>query len=126
MEFISDKVDAIYTQRRGGDTKTAESHLAATIQRFNNYTPFNLSPRISTAISNQPPLPGSQIQRSQLDHIFTQASDFDARLTQLEQSLGLPWYSKPTSSLSLNRSKSMTKVRDIPKRRLQVQFHRAH
>lgn len=93
MEFISDKVDSIYAQRRGenkgSNNSSAESQLSATIQKFNNYTPFAPSPRISKAIANQPPLPGSQIQRSQLDHVLNQASDFDARLTRLEQSLGL-------------------------------------
>ncbi|PVH98197.1 hypothetical protein DM02DRAFT_615993 [Periconia macrospinosa] len=90
MEFISDKVDSIYAQRRGNDKGgSAESQLSATIQKFNNYTPFAPSPRISKAIANRPPLPGSQIQRSQLDHVLSQASDFDARLTQLERSLGL-------------------------------------
>jgi nuclear migration protein JNM1 len=88
MEFISDKVDHIYAMRRGGVTG-AEPLLERTIAKFNTYPAFGPSPLITKAIQNQPPLPGSQIQRSQLDHVLEQAADFDARLTGLEQSLGL-------------------------------------
>jgi nuclear migration protein JNM1 len=88
MEFISDKVDYIYAMRRGG-VRGAEPLLEKTIQKFNAYPGFGPSPRITKAIQNQPPLPGSQIQRSQLDYVLEQAADFDARLTGLEKSLGL-------------------------------------
>ncbi|CAI6331616.1 unnamed protein product [Periconia digitata] len=101
MEFISDKVDSIYTQRRSGDKPTrngAEFYFSSTIQKFNNYTSFTPSPRISKAIATQPPLPGSQVQRSQLDHVLSQAGDFDTRLTQLEQSLGLNGATMPDTS----------------------------
>ncbi|ORY19375.1 Dynamitin-domain-containing protein [Clohesyomyces aquaticus] len=88
MEFISDTVDKIYAMRRGG-VRGAEPLLTRTIDKFNNYPPFGPSPRISKAIERQPPLPGTQIQRSQLDFVLNQAADFDHRLTNLERSLGL-------------------------------------
>jgi nuclear migration protein JNM1 len=88
MAFISDKVDQIYTARRGG-VRGAEPQLDRTIDKFNNYAPFGPSPRLTKAIANQPPLPGSQVQRGQLEHVLKQAADFDSRLTQLENSLGL-------------------------------------
>jgi nuclear migration protein JNM1 len=88
MAFISDKVDQIYTARRGG-VRGAEPQLDRTIDKFNNYAPFGPSPRLTKAIANQPPLPGSQVQRGQLEHVLKQAADFDSRLTQLENSMGL-------------------------------------
>ncbi|KAF2468209.1 uncharacterized protein BDR25DRAFT_290906 [Lindgomyces ingoldianus] len=88
MELISDKVDYIYAMRRGG-VRGAEPLLARTIEKFNSYPPFGPSPRITKAIERQPPLPGTQIQRSQLDFVLNQAADFDHRLTNLERSLGL-------------------------------------
>lgn len=94
MEFISDKVDYIYTMRRGG-VRGAESQLDRTIDKFNNYPPFAPSGRITKAIANQPPLPGSQVQRGQLDYVLNQAADFDSRLTQLEKSLGLSGSTMP-------------------------------
>jgi nuclear migration protein JNM1 len=94
MEFISDKVDAIYASRRGGITG-AEPLLKSTIDKFNGYPPFTPSPRITKAIEKQPPLPGSQIQKSQLDYVLNQASDFDARLQGLEKALGLDGNTMP-------------------------------
>ncbi|KAF2253173.1 hypothetical protein BU26DRAFT_515549 [Trematosphaeria pertusa] len=94
MEFISDKVDYIYAMRRGG-VRGAEAQLDRQIDKFNNYPPFGPSPRITKAIANQPPLPGTQIQRSQLDYVLNQAADFDARLTQLEKNLGLTGNTMP-------------------------------
>lgn len=88
MELISDKVDFIYARRRGG-VRGAEPILDRTITRFNNYPPFDPSKRITKAIENQPPLPGTQIQKSQLDFVLNQAADFDARMTKLENALGL-------------------------------------
>ncbi|KAF2187780.1 hypothetical protein K469DRAFT_704731 [Zopfia rhizophila CBS 207.26] len=88
MEFISNKVDHIYAMRRGG-VRGAEPLLQTSIEKFNNYPPFGPSPRITKAIERQPPLPGSQVQRSQLEFVLNQAADFDARLTGLEKSLGL-------------------------------------
>ena len=88
MAFISDKVDQIYTARRGG-VRGAEPQLDRTIEKFNNYAPFGPSPRITKAIANQPPLPGSQVQRGQLEYVLNQAAEFDTRLTQLEKNLGL-------------------------------------
>lgn len=88
IEFISDKVDYIYAMRRGG-VRGAEPQLDRTIDKFNKYPDFTPSARITKAIKNQPPLPGSQIQRSQLEYVLNQAADFDARLTQLEKGLGL-------------------------------------
>lgn len=88
MELISDKVDMIYAARRGG-LRGAEPILDRTITRFNNYPPFDPSKRITKAIEAQPPLPGTQIQRSQLEFVLNQAADFDARMTKLENALGL-------------------------------------
>lgn len=88
IELISDKVDTIYAARRGG-VRGAEPILDRTITRFNNYPPFDPSRRITKAIEMQPPLPGTQIQKSQLDFVLNQAADFDARMTKLENALGL-------------------------------------
>lgn len=88
IEFISDKVDDIYAMRRGG-VRGAGPQLDRTIDKFNSYTPFGPSERLSKAIANQPPLPGSQIQRSQLEFVLDQARRFDERLTKLESNLGL-------------------------------------
>lgn len=88
MEFISDKVDYIYAMRRGG-LRSAEAIMERSIEKFDNYPPFGPSPRISKAIERRPPLPGSQIERSQLDFVLNQAADFDARLSGLEKTLGL-------------------------------------
>ncbi|KAF2118312.1 Dynamitin-domain-containing protein [Lophiotrema nucula] len=88
MEFISDKVDSIYASRRGG-VRGAEPLLEKTIQKFQTYAPFEPSLRIQKAITNQPPLPGSQVQRSQLDFVLGQAADFDKRINGLENALGL-------------------------------------
>lgn len=94
MELISDKVDMIYAARRGG-LRGAEPILDRTITRFNNYPPFDPSKRITKAIESQPPLPGSQIQRSQLDFVLNQAAEFDARMTKLENALGLDGNTMP-------------------------------
>ncbi|KAH6638222.1 Dynamitin-domain-containing protein [Boeremia exigua] len=88
IDLISDKVDEIYASRRGG-AQSAEPLLDRTIQRFNDYEPFAPSSKITAAIANQPPLPGSQIQKSQLNHVLAQAAEFDQRITQMESSLGL-------------------------------------
>ncbi|KAF1968976.1 hypothetical protein BU23DRAFT_558006 [Bimuria novae-zelandiae CBS 107.79] len=88
IEFISDKVDHIYAMRRGG-VRGAEPQLDRTIDKFNSYAPFELSSRITKAIASQPPLPGSQVQRGQLEYVLDQAKQFDDRLSKLETSLGL-------------------------------------
>ncbi|KAJ8115079.1 hypothetical protein OPT61_g3196 [Boeremia exigua] len=85
IDVISDKVDEIYVSRRGG----AQPLLDRTIQKFNDYEPFAPSSKITAAIASQPALPGTQIQRSQLDQVLAQATDFDQRITQMENSLGL-------------------------------------
>ncbi|KAJ4363722.1 hypothetical protein N0V95_001038 [Ascochyta clinopodiicola] len=87
MDLISDKVDEIYASRRG-DVRAAEPLLDRTIQKFNDYEPFTPSSKITAALANQPPLPGTQIQKSQLEHVLSQAADFDQRITQMENSLG--------------------------------------
>lgn len=97
MELISDKVDEIYASRRGG-VGGAEPLLDRTIQRFNDYEPLAPSSKITTAIANQPPLPGTQIQKSQLEHVLSQAAEFDQRLTQMEDSLGLNGNTIPETS----------------------------
>ena len=88
MDLISDKVDEIYASRRGG-IRGAEPLLDRTIEKFNGYESFAPSSKITAAIANQPPLPGTQIQRSQLEHVLTQAAEFEQRITQMENSLGL-------------------------------------
>jgi nuclear migration protein JNM1 len=97
MEFISDKVDYIYAMRRGG-VRGAEPILEKTIRKFEGYKPFGASERITKAIENQPPLPGSQVQRGQLDYVLNQAADFDERLAGLEKSLGLTGNTMPDIS----------------------------
>lgn len=94
MDLISDKVDELYATRRGG----TEPLLDRTIQKFNSYAPFTPSSKITAAIANQPPLPGSQIQKSQLDHVLSQAAEFDKRIVQMENSLGLNCTSLPETS----------------------------
>jgi nuclear migration protein JNM1 len=88
IEFISDKVDHIYAMRRGG-VRGAEPQLDRAIDKFNNYAPFDPSNRITKAIANQPSLPGSQVQRGQLEFVLEQAKQFDERLSKIEASLGL-------------------------------------
>ncbi|KAL1609268.1 hypothetical protein SLS59_001632 [Nothophoma quercina] len=97
MDLISDKVDEIYASRTGG-VRGAEPLLDRTIQKFNDYEPFAPSSKISSAIANQPPLPGSQIQKSQLEHVLSQAAEFDQRITQMENSLGLNGSIMPETS----------------------------
>ena len=88
LESIANKVDTIYTAHKGG-ARGAEAILDRAVQKFDNYEAFQPSPKIMTAIANQPSLPGSQIQKSQLDFVLNQAAEFDKRITQLETSLGL-------------------------------------
>ncbi|KAF1951893.1 hypothetical protein CC80DRAFT_495774 [Byssothecium circinans] len=94
MEFISEKVDAIYAARRGG-VKSAEHQLQKTVERFDGYKPFGAAKRIEDAIQRQPPLPGSQVQRSQLEYVLDQAADFEKRLAGLEKCLGLDGTTMP-------------------------------
>lgn len=88
MDLISEKVDEIYASRRGG-VRGAEPLLDRTIQKFNDYEPFAPSSKITAAIAKQPSLPGTQVQKSQLEHVLSQAAEFDQRITQMESSLGL-------------------------------------
>ncbi|KAJ4992145.1 Arp2/3 complex [Stagonosporopsis vannaccii] len=88
MELISDKVDELYASRRGG-VRGAEPMLDRTIQKFNDYEPFAPSSKITAAIAKQPPLPGTQIQKSQLEYVLAQAAEFDQRMIRMEHSLGL-------------------------------------
>ena len=88
MEFISERVDHIYAMRRGG-VRGAEPQLERTIDKFNAYKPFEASRSIARAIEKQPPLPGSQVQRGQLEYVLDQAKEFDERLAKLEASLGM-------------------------------------
>ncbi|KAF2636691.1 hypothetical protein P280DRAFT_472904 [Massarina eburnea CBS 473.64] len=94
MEFISEKVDAIYAARRGG-VKSAEAQLERTVEKFEAYEPFGKAKRIEDAIEKQPPLPGSQVQRSQLEFVLSQAADFDKRLEGMERCLGLDGTTMP-------------------------------
>jgi nuclear migration protein JNM1 len=94
MEYISDKVDYIYAMRRGG-VRGAEPLLDRTIEKFQNYAPFEPSERIASAIDKQPTLPGSQVQKSQLDFVLTQAADFDKRLADVENALGVTGTTMP-------------------------------
>lgn len=97
MEYIANKVDAIYAMRRGG-ARGPEAQLDRTVQKFQDYKPFDPSPRITRAIAKQPPLPGTQIQRNQLEYVLNQAADFDKRISQLENNLGLNGNTMPELS----------------------------
>lgn len=97
MEYISNKVDSIYTMRRGG-ARGAEAQLNRTVQKFKDYKPFDPSPRITKIVAKQPPLPGTQIQRNQLEYVLNQAADFDKRISQLENNLGLNGNTMPELS----------------------------
>ncbi|EUC34272.1 hypothetical protein COCCADRAFT_25563 [Bipolaris zeicola 26-R-13] len=88
MEMIASKVDTIYAAHKGG-ARGAQAILDRTVQKFDSYKPFDPSPKLTKAIANQPPLPGTQVQRSQLEFVLNQAAEFDRRITQLEGSLGL-------------------------------------
>jgi nuclear migration protein JNM1 len=68
------------------------------VQKFKNYKPFEPSATITKALAEQPPLPGTQIQRNQLEHVLGQAAEFDKRITQLEDTLGLNGNTMPEMS----------------------------
>ncbi|KAJ6282374.1 dynactin subunit 2 [Bipolaris maydis] len=97
MEMIASKVDTIYAAHKGG-ARGAQAILDRTVQKFDSYKPFDPSPKLTKAIANQPPLPGTQVQRSQLDFVLNQAAEFDKRITQLEGSLGLNGNTMPELS----------------------------
>ncbi|KAH7399490.1 dynactin-like protein subunit 2 [Pyrenochaeta sp. MPI-SDFR-AT-0127] len=97
LEIIASKVDTIYAAHKGG-ARGAEAILDRTVQKFDGYEPFKPSSKISKAIANQPPLPGTQVQRNQLDYVLAQAAEFDKRITQLENSLGLNGNTMPELS----------------------------
>ncbi|RAR15634.1 dynactin subunit 2 [Stemphylium lycopersici] len=88
MEIIASKVDTIYAAHKGG-ARGAQAILDRTVQKFDSYKPFEPSPKLSKAIANQPPLPGTQVQKNQLEFVLNQAAEFDRRITQMEGSLGL-------------------------------------
>jgi nuclear migration protein JNM1 len=97
LEYIANKVDTMYAIRRGG-ARGPEAQLDRTIQKFKDYKPFEPSPKLTKALANQPPLPGTQIQRNQLEYVLNQAADFDKRITQLENNLGLNGNTMPELS----------------------------
>jgi nuclear migration protein JNM1 len=97
MEMIASKVDTIYAAHKGG-ARGAQAILDRTVQKFDGYKPFEPSPKLSKAIANQPSLPGTQVQRSQLEFVLNQAAEFDRRITQLEGSLGLNGNTMPELS----------------------------
>ncbi|CAG5173494.1 uncharacterized protein ALTATR162_LOCUS7636 [Alternaria atra] len=97
MEIIASKVDTIYTAHKGG-ARGAQAILDRTVQRFESYKPFEPSPKISSAIANKPPLPGTQVQKSQLEFVLNQAAEFDKRITQMENNLGLNGNTMPDLS----------------------------
>lgn len=97
IEYMASKVDTIYAMRRGG-ARGAEAQLDRTVKKFKDYKPFEPSPKLSKAITNRPPLPGTQIQKSQLEFVLNQGADFDKRITQLEDSLGLNGNTMPELS----------------------------
>jgi nuclear migration protein JNM1 len=97
LEVMGNKLDTLYAKRRGG-ARGPEAQLDRTVQKFKDYKPFAPSPILSRAIANQPPLPGTQIQRNQLEYVLSQAADFDKRITELENSLGLNGNTMPELS----------------------------
>jgi nuclear migration protein JNM1 len=97
MEYISNTVDAVYAARRGG-VRGAEALLQRSMHKFENYPDFDPSSLLSKAIERQPPIPGSHIQRSQLDYVLDSAAEIDTRLTTLEDALGLNGSTMPDIS----------------------------
>jgi|TARA_R110002003_G_scaffold126_49_gene11839 nuclear migration protein JNM1 len=97
LEDMASRVDAIYALRRGG-ARGPEAQLDRTVKKFKDYKPFEPSPHLTKAIANQPPLPGTQIQRNQLEYVLDQAAEFDKRITQLETNLGLNGNTMPELS----------------------------
>ncbi|KAH7069266.1 dynactin-like protein subunit 2 [Paraphoma chrysanthemicola] len=97
LEDMASRVDAIYALRRGG-ARGPEAQLDRTVKKFKDYKPFEPSPNLTRAIANQPPLPGTQIQRNQLEYVLDQAAEFDRRITQLETNLGLNGNTMPELS----------------------------
>ncbi|KAI4919035.1 uncharacterized protein J4E92_008679 [Alternaria infectoria] len=97
METIASKVDTIYTAHKGG-ARGAQAILDRTVQKFESYKPFDPSTTLSEAIANKPPLPGTQIQRGQLEVVLNHAAEFDKRITQIENNLGLNGNTMPELS----------------------------
>jgi nuclear migration protein JNM1 len=97
LETIADKVDTIYAMRRGG-ARGPEAQLDRTVEKFRTYDPFGPSPPLTKALANHPPLPGTQIQKNQLEYVLNQAAEFDKRISQLEDSLGLNGNTMPELS----------------------------
>ncbi|KAH9879048.1 hypothetical protein J1614_002483 [Plenodomus biglobosus] len=97
MDILSSKMDIIYAAHKGG-ARGPEAILDRTVQKFDSYKPFDPSRHVSRAIANQPPLPGTQIQKGQLDLVLNKAAEFDKRITQLESSLGLSGNTMPEMS----------------------------
>jgi nuclear migration protein JNM1 len=97
VERMASKVDTMYTAHKGG-ARGAQAILDRKVQKFESYKPFGPSPKLSEAIANKPPLPGTQIQRSQLDIVLNQAAEFDKRITQMESNLGLNGNTMPELS----------------------------
>lgn len=97
LEAVANKLDTIYAMRRGG-ARGPEAQLDRTVEKFKNYEPFSPSSPLTKALANQPPLPGTQIQRNQLEYVLNQAAEFDKRISQLEDSLGLNGNTMPELS----------------------------
>ena len=97
IEFAANKIDTIFAMRHGG-ARGPEAQLDRTVRKFKDYKPFGPSPTLTKAIATQPPLPGTQIQRNQLEYVLNQAAEFDKRITQLEDSLGLNGNTMPELS----------------------------
>lgn len=97
MDILSSKMDVMYAAHKGG-ARGAEAILDRTVQKFDSYKPFAPSRHVSNAIANLPPLPGTQIQKGQLDMVLNKAAEFDKRITQLENDLGLSGNTMPEMS----------------------------
>ncbi|KAI8940201.1 hypothetical protein NX059_003907 [Plenodomus lindquistii] len=97
IDKLSGKIDIIYAAHKGG-ARGPEAVLDRTVQKFDGYQPFDPSGHIGSAIANQPPLPGTQIQKGQLDLVLNKAAEFDQRITQLENGLGLSGNTMPEMS----------------------------
>jgi nuclear migration protein JNM1 len=97
MELIASKVDTIYAAHKGG-ARGPEAILDRTVHKFDSYESFKPSPKLSKAIANQPPLPGTQIQKNQLEFVLNQAAEFDKRITQMENNLGFNGNTMPELS----------------------------
>lgn len=90
---LSDALNAVYVQRHGV-SNGAEAHFRKTLEKFSSES--------SMAASKSHKLPSPPtivaLPKQQQDHILAKAAEFDQRLTQLEEALGLNAFSMPDTA----------------------------